>query len=498
MIFRRTIYLDNNATTQIDKRVNKVIKSSLKYYGNPSSVYSIGKAVRYFIEKARQYVSELINAKPEEIIFISGGTEGNNTVLKGIANRFKKKGQHIITSQIEHPSIIDTCRYLEKNGFQVTYLPVDNNGLINLKDLEKAITKKSILISIMMANNEIGSVQDIKGIAKISKERNIIFHTDAVQAVGKIPVDVQDIGVDFLTFSSHKIYGPKGIGALYIKKPDNFEDFIHGGHQENLLRGGTENTVGIIGFGEAARIIKKEALIYNKRIEQLRKTFYIKIKEVFPSVKINGPINNGLPNTINLLFPKVDNKKIIALLDYYGICASTGSACSEGGSEPSHVLKAIGLCDEKAQSSVRFSLGKYNNKRDIKYCINQLKNILLEDKTELEYISPLALDESILFNPDYFLIDIRYDFQRKITKIIPNVHLMDRNKLEEDYKKIPRDKNIVLICEYGSATISYGYKLKKKGFSRIIILIGGHLAWMTAHPCLYKKYTHAKDRYETV
>ena len=490
--------MDNNATTRIDKRVNKVIKSSLKYYGNPSSIYGIGKSARHLVEKARQHVSELINARHEEIVFTSGGTEGNNAVLKGIANRFKDKGKHIITSRIEHPSVIDTCQYLERNGFQVTYLPVDNNGLIDLKDLERAITKRSILISIMTANNEIGSVQDIKGIARIARERNIAFHTDAVQAVGKIPVDVSDTGVDFLTFSSHKIYGPKGIGALYIKKPENFENLIHGGHQENLLRGGTENTVGIIGFGEAARIMEKEAFKYNKRIEQLRETFHIKMKEIFPSVKINGPVNDGLPNTINLLFPKVDNKKIIALLDYYGICASTGSACSEGGNEPSHVLKAIGLCDENAHSSVRFSLGKYNNKRDIEYCLNRLRNILLEDKTELEYISPLALDESILFNPDYFLIDIRYDFQRRITRIMPNVNLMDRNKLEEDYKKIPRDKNIVLICEYGSATINYGYKLKKKGFSRIIILIGGHLAWMAAHPGLYKKYTLAKDRYETV
>ncbi|MGA1871487.1 MAG: IscS subfamily cysteine desulfurase [bacterium] len=496
MGIRRTVYLDNNATTQLDKRVQKAMKSALNSYGNPSSLYALGKSVRYFVEKSRQYVSELINAHPEEIVFTSGGTEGNNTILKGVSNRSKNKGRHIITSQIEHPSVIDTCQYLEKNGFKVTYLPVDSHGLINVNNLKQAITKETILISIMTANNEIGSIQDIKNIATFAREREILFHTDAVQAVGKIPVDVSDTGVDFLTFSAHKIYGPKGIGALYIKDSNRFENLIHGGHQENLLRGGTENTPGIIGFGEAARIMKEEGAVYNKKIKQLREEFSIRIKKIFPAVKINGPVDNPLPNTINLLFPEVDNKKVIALLDYYGICASTGSACSEGGNEQSHVLKALGLSDREASFSIRLSLGKYNSKKDMRYCLRCLKDILLKDKTELEYIAPLALDESILFNPDYFLIDLRYNVQRRLTKIMPNAHLVDRTKLDEDCKKIPRDKNIILICEYGAAAISYGYRLKKKGFSRIILLIGGHLAWMAAHPGLYKKYALSKDHYE--
>jgi len=496
MIIRRTVYLDNNATTQLDKRVQKAMKFAFKYYGNPSSIYAPAKSVRYFVEKSRQYISELINANPEEIVFTSGGTEGNNTILKGVANRLKNKGLHIITSQIEHPSIIDTCKYLEKNNFKITYLPVDFNGLVNLEDLRQAITKDTILISIMTANNEIGSIQEIKGLAEIARKREILFHTDAVQAVGKIPVDVLDTGIDFLTLSSHKIHGPKGIGAIYIKNLDNFENLIHGGHQENLLRGGTENTIGIIGFGEAARIIKEEGFKYDKKIKQLREIFYKGIKKQFPSVKINGPIDNGLPNTINLLFPNSDNKKVIALLDYYGICASTGSACSEGGEKPSHVLKAIGLADKEVSSSIRFSFGKFNNKIDIQYFFNHLINILLKDKTELEYISPSALDESILFNQDYFLVDIRYNFQRRLTKVMPNAHLMDRTKLDEDYKKIPHDKNIILICEYGAATISYGYKLKKKGFSKIIILIGGYLAWIATHPALYKKYVLTEGKNE--
>ncbi len=492
MIFRKEVYLDNNATTQLDKRVAKAIAANFKHYGNPSSPHALGKFTRYLIDEARQNVAALINAEPEQIIFTSGGTEANNTVLKGVSQLLKSQGNHIITSQIEHSSVMDTCHYLEKNGFQVTYLPVDSNGRISIVELQQAITAKTILISIMTANNEIGSIQDIEQISKIAKEKKILFHTDAVQAVGKIPVDVKDSAVDFLSYSSHKIYGPKGIGVLYFREQKKFENLMHGGHQEFYQRGGTENLSGITGFGAAARLMKKAGLGHNEEIKRLRQFFYQGLKNIYPQLKINGPVDNGLSGTINLFFPEVENKKIIALLDYYGICASTGSACSEGGEKLSHILRAIGLNDEEIRSSVRFSLGKFNTQRDIQYSLKCLAEILLKDRSKLEYISPLALDESIIFNDDYYLIDVRYNFQRKITSTLPRVKLVDRAKWEQHYREIPKEKNIVLICEYGYDAVIDGYKLKKSGFPKVISLVGGYLAWIAAHPQLYKKYVLEK------
>ncbi|MEA2077065.1 MAG: IscS subfamily cysteine desulfurase [Candidatus Marinimicrobia bacterium] len=487
MEFRRKVYLDNNATTQIDERVAKKIKSFVKHYGNPSSHHSIGKYTGSLVETARKHVSELINAEPEEIIFTSGGTEANNMILKGVASSLKEKGNHIITSRIEHPSIIETCEFLKKQGFQITYLPVNSDGLIDLNELEKAINDKTILISIMSANNEIGSIQDIKHISEIAHSKNILFHTDAVQAVGKIPIDAKTMDVDFLTYSSHKIYGPKGIGALYFKTSENFENLIHGGYQEFLLRGGTENTIGIIGFGEAAKVIIKDGLGYNNKIRSLRSLFINSIKDFFPNIKVNGPLTGGLSGTINLLFPETDNNKMIALLDYYGICASTGSACSEGGGEASHVLKAIGLSNKDANSSIRFSIGKYSSKKDIKYTVKKLKEIL-NDKINLHYLLPKEFDESMILNKDYLLVDIRSNFQRKITKPMAKAELVDHFKTDKYFNTIPKNKNIILICELGSNAINTGYKLKKRGFSNVMVLFGGYISWKTIHPDLFKKY----------
>lgn len=487
MNFRRKVYLDNNATTQIDSRVAKIIKSFVKHYANPSSQHSLGKYTRSRVETARQQVSKLIHAAPEEIIFTSGGTEANNTVLKGVSGLLKQKGNHIITSKIEHPSVIESCEYLEKEGFRVTYLSVNPDGEIDLNELESAIDEKTILISIMIANNETGTVQDIKRIAEIAHRRNILLHTDAVQAVGKIPIDVKSMDVDFLTFSSHKIYGPKGSGAVYIKNRETIENLIHGGRQEFLLRGGTENTIGIIGFGEAARIIMEEGKEYNEDIKKLRSLFYHSIKGFYPDVKINGPSTGGIPGTINLLFPGTDNKKTIAFLDYYGISASAGSACSADGEKPSHVLKAIGLNDKDAGSSVRFSIGKFNSRKDIKYSVKKLKKAL-NDKTGLQYMTPMAMDEPVLLNEKYLLADIRFGFQRIITKPVAKAVLVNRFKLDEYFKEIPKSKNIVLICEHGFDAAATGYKLKKKGFSNVIVLLGGYHSWKAAHPDLFRKH----------
>jgi cysteine desulfurase len=487
MIIRRNVYLDNNATTQIDKRVAKTIASFIKSYGNPSSQHSIGRYTREMVETARKHVARLINAEPEEILFTSGGTEANNTVVKGVAGFLKSKCKQIITSRIEHPSIIESCEYLERNGCQVTYLPVDPDGLINLEELDRAINGKTILISIMTANNETGTIQNIRRIAEIAGRKNVLFHTDAVQAVGKMPIDVKSTGVDFLSYSSHKINGPKGIGALYFKNPGKFENLIHGGHQEFLLRGGTENTIGIIGFGEAAKVMKEEGLGYNDKIRSLRNLFLGSVKSLFPDIKVNGPYTGGLSGTVNVLFPDMDNKKILALLDFYGICASTGSACAEGGGKASHVLKAIGLSDKDAGSSIRFSIGKYNTEKDIEYCAEMLKEIR-NDKSSLHYLFPREMNESILSNRDYLLADIRFGIQRKITKPLANAIMANRFKLDDFFKDVPKDRKILLICEFGIDAATTGYKLKKQGFSNVMVLLGGFFPWKTTHPDLYKKY----------
>ena len=482
-----SVYLDNNATTQIDEKVEKEIISFIKRYGNPSSLHTAGLTARKYVDEARRYVAELINAEKNEIIFTSGGTEANNTILKGVANHYASKGNHIITSKIEHSSIIESCQYLEKQGFKVTYLPVNSDGLIDLNDLEKSITNHTILISIMFANNEVGSIQHIRKIAEIAKNKGVLCHTDAVQGVGKMPVDVKLLDVDFLTYSSHKIYGPKGVGAMYIKSPNKFDNLIHGGHQESFVRGGTENTIGIVGFGEAARVMIESKLAYNHEIKRLRTLFELYLHEHLPQVKINGPQTDGLPGTINLQFPGIDNKKIIALLDYYKIYASTGSACSEGGEEASHVLKAIGLTDKEAGSSVRFSIGKFNNEKQIKYCVDKLKQIL-SSKGSFDYIYIKDLNEELILNPEILLVDIRNNLERQIAKTITKAIEIDLFEASNYIEKLEKNKKIVLICQSGVDATILGYNLSVKGFTNVMVLLGGYLLWKGYYPNLYGKY----------
>ncbi|MGB9877734.1 MAG: cysteine desulfurase NifS [bacterium] len=379
------IYMDYNATTPIDERV---LDSMLPYlreeFGNPSSIYSLAQRARKAVEEAREKLAKLLNCNPKEIIFTSGGTESDNFALKGIAYANQDKGKHIITSQIEHHAVLNTCKFLEKQGFQITYLPVDRYGVVDLEALERSITPQTILISIMFANNEVGTIQPIKEIARIARKYGVYFHTDAVQAVGKIPIDVKELGIDLLSLSAHKFYGPKGVGALYVRRGVRIVPFIQGGEQEKGRRGGTENVAGIVGLGKAAEIAQEEMEEEEKRVRALRDQLEKGLLERIPEVILNGHPQNRLYNTLSICVKYVEGESMLINLDREGICASSGSACTSGSLEPSHVLLAMGVPPEVAHGSLRFSLGKFNKEEDVERVIEVLPPIV----EELRKISP--------------------------------------------------------------------------------------------------------------
>ncbi len=371
------VYFDNAATTRLDEDVLKEMMPYLtNKYGNASSIYKLGRESRKAVEDAREKIAEAINAEPEEIYFTAGGSESDNTILRGIAYSYKEKGNHIITSKIEHPAILETCKQLEKEGFEISYVGVDKNGIINLEELENLIKENTILISIMFANNEIGTIQPVEEIGKIAKRHNIIFHTDAVQAVGSVKIDVKQMDIASLSMSAHKFYGPKGIGALYVKKGIRFQKFINGGHQEKNKRAGTENVPAIVGMGKAIELAYEHLDEHTDRIKELRDYYIDEIQKKIPDVIVNGDINKRLPGNANISFENVDGEAMLLNLDLKGICASAGSACSSGSLEASHVLLAIGVPADVAHSSLRVSIGKYNTKEEIDYLIDNLVEIV--------------------------------------------------------------------------------------------------------------------------
>lgn len=377
----RLIYLDHGATTRVDERVlNKMIPYYSLNFGNPSSVYFIGRRNKRVIEEARQNVASCLGAKQKEIYFTSCGSESDNLALKGVAYANSSRGKHIITSKIEHSAILNTCATLERQGFKVSYLNVDCNGVINLEELENSITQDTILISIMFANNEIGTIEPIEKISQIAKKHNVYFHTDAVQAVGNVRINVDELGIDLLSMSAHKFYGPKGVGALYVRDGINFERIQDGGGQEKGKRSGTENVAGIVGLCTAIQYAYKEFDFNNTKVTALRNYFINNLIKQFDNVKINGDLNNRLPGNINVSFDRIDGEQLLLKLDEYGICASSASACSTGSSKPSHVLTAIGLTKEQAAGTVRFTLGKENTQSDIDYTIRTILNTTYNNK----------------------------------------------------------------------------------------------------------------------
>ena len=369
------LYFDNSATTKTD---NRVIDTMMPYitnnFGNASSIYSIGRQSHSAIENARSQVSKFLNSNASEIYFTSGGTESDNLAIMGIANAYKKNGNHIITSTIEHPAVLNTLKRLKKQGFDITYVDVDKNGIIDVDKLENSITDRTILITTMFANNEIGTIQPIEKIGKIAKAHKIVFHTDAVQAIGHIDIDVNKLNIDSLSLSGHKIYGPKGIGALYIRKGVKCDPLILGGHQERDHRAGTENVAGIVGLGKAIELLND---LDNELISQLRDHTLYRITNEISGVTVNGSMEHRLPNNINVSIDGISGDALLFNLDLKGICASSGSACSSGSLEPSHVLTAIGVPEKLAKSSLRITLGKYNTLEECDFLVDVLKEIVL-------------------------------------------------------------------------------------------------------------------------
>lgn len=383
------IYLDNAATT---RTAQEVVDAMLPYftesYGNPSSIYELGQRSKEAITNAREEIARVIGAKTEEIYFTGGGSEADNWAIKAAYEAYKNKGNHIITTKIEHHAVLHTCQYLEKQGARVTYLDVDENGLVDLEQLQKAISPETILITIMFANNEIGTIEPVKEIGMIAREHGILFHTDAVQAVGQVPIDVDEMNIDMLSSSAHKINGPKGIGCLYIRKGVKIRSFVHGGAQERKRRAGTENVPGIVGYGVAARMAAETMEERTKKEKELRDYFIRRVLEEVPYVRLNGDPVKRLPNNANFSFRFIEGESLLIMLDMKGIAGSSGSACTSGSLDPSHVLLAIGLPHEIAHGSLRLTLGADTTKEDLDYTLEQIKEIV----AKLRNLSPLYED----------------------------------------------------------------------------------------------------------
>ncbi|MEN1759259.1 cysteine desulfurase NifS [Anoxynatronum sibiricum] len=380
------VYLDYSATTPIKPEVLEAMMPFLtQQYGNPSSLHSFGRESRKAVDNARDQIAKTLNASPDEIFFTGGGSEADNWAIKGTAYALKSKGRHIITTAIEHHAVLHACEYLEKEGFQVTYLPVDENGLISLDDLKNAIKSDTILISVMYANNEIGTIQPIEEIGRIAREHRVLFHTDAVQAYGHLEMDTKNLPVDMISISAHKLYGPKGVGALYLRKGVRIHNLIHGGGQEKKKRAGTENIAGIVGFGKAAELAYIDVETHDQRLTALRDDLKNQLMEAIPYTRLNGHPERRLCNNVNLSFEFIEGESMLLSLDMVGIGASSGSACTSGSLDPSHVLLAIGLSHEIAHGSLRLTLGDMTTQEEIDYVVKQLPPIV----QRLRDMSPL-------------------------------------------------------------------------------------------------------------
>lgn len=385
----KLIYLDNAATTQVYPEVlEAMIPYFTEHYGNPSSIYSFAGESKRAVDAARNTMAEFLNASTEEIYFTGGGSESDNWALKATAEAYANKGKHIITSKIEHHAVLHTCEWLEKHGFEVTYLNVDENGLVDLEELKAAIRPDTILISVMFANNEIGTIEPIAEIGKIAKEHGVLFHTDAVQAFGHVPIDVQAMNIDMLSASGHKVNGPKGIGLMYIRKGIKIGSFIHGGAQERHRRAGTHNVPGIVGFAKAVELASRDMDKRMKYETELRDYYISRVEKEIPYAKLNGDRVKRLPNNTNFCFRFIEGESMLILLDQKGICASSGSACTSGSLDPSHVLLAIGLPHEIAHGSLRATLSEKTTKEDIDFTVDELKKII----ERLRSMSPLYED----------------------------------------------------------------------------------------------------------
>ena len=488
--FNRHVYLDHNATTNVSSHVHRKMNQVLQHhYGNPSSFYGIARKSAEIMEQARGYVADAIHADPDEIYFTGCATESNNAVLKSVSAHFFPKKKKIISTPIEHPSVLNTLEYLETQGIVVEFCPVDRQGRVILAELEKQIDDQTFLICCIVANNETGVIQDIPAVTRIAREHHVLVLTDCVQALGKIPVDVHGWGVDYASFSAHKLYGPKGIGALYVKQGCPFAPLLHGGHQENGQRAGTESLHNIAGFGAACQDVNR-LLADTQRMRILKSQLIQKLREIKPDCVINSPEAEAecLPNTLSITFPGVENAGLMGMLDYRGVAVSAGSACSTGEDKPSHVLKAIGVSDQAARETIRVSLGHNTSARDIQYMAQVFQDYVEGRTPFVNMVTPAQLNETILFDEKTYILDVRPDDDRKKHKGLPNSHEVPSLSVEKYLDQLPKDKQILVVCPGGGLSVMISYYLKAKGFKRVSNLRGGLDGWRKRRNDLYQKY----------
>jgi cysteine desulfurase len=450
-------------------------------------LYGIARKSAEIMEEARNQVADAIHADPPEIYFTGCATESNNAVLKSVSHYFYPRKRKIVSTPIEHPSVLNTLAFLESQGIVVEYCPVDRHGRVSLAELEKLIDEETFLICCMVANNEIGTIQDIPAITKIAKQQGVLVLSDCVQALGKIPIDVHGWGLDYASFSAHKLYGPKGVGALYVKQGSPFAPLLHGGHQENGMRAGTESLHNIAGFGAACQDID-QLLAQAEGIQVLKRQLVERLKELKPDCVINSPDADCLPNTVNITFPNVNNAGLMGMLDYQGIAVSAGSACSTGENKPSHVLKAIGLSAEAAQETIRISLGSDTSARDIRYVIRKFQDYFEGRAPLVNMITPAQLNETILFDEQTYILDVRPSENRRMFKGLPNSHEVPSLSVEQYLDQLPRDKQILVVCPGGGLSFMVAYYLKAKGFKNISNLRGGLDGWRKRRSDLYQRY----------
>ncbi len=486
--FRREVYLDNNATTSVSKTARTIVNRVLKHcYGNPSSLYKIARNAAEILEDSRRQVAETINAGVHEIYFTGSATEANNTIIKSVGEHCFPGKNTIVATPIEHASVMSTLEYLGTRGFEIEFCPVDEEGRVNPEALEALLDDRTCLVCCMLANNETGTVQDLPAIARLAKKHGIYFMADCVQALGKIPVDVQALGLDYASFSAHKIHGPKGVGALFVKEDCPFSPLIHGGHQEQGKRAGTEGLHNIAGFAAACAQVP-DALKKAAGIAALRNSLIEGLKNINPDIIVNSPRDNCLPNTVSVTFPASNNAIFMAMLDYNGIAVSAGSACNTQEDKPSHVLKAVGLTDQQARQTLRFSLSSASTPKDIAYVLTVIKEYLQSARTPISVITPGQLNENILFDENTFVLDVRFWHDRKMMKGLPGSSEASFISIRKYLHAIPRDKNILAVCQIGYNSPVVAYYLKSKNYKNVSFLLHGLVGWRLMHGDLYEKY----------